>query len=169
MRTIALAGLLVSLSTGCGAEIVPDGRPADTSKVEITGAIYVEFHTDSPCRLADAPAELSGVAIQFRDPDGTQLGEGLTGPIGFQLLSFGEGKSGWAHPGCRYFAPYAAMLDRARSYRASFESPPQNMVGAGSWFTGVSDLEEQVISHEELEANGFEWDFEAEPSYVVGH
>ena len=164
INVVAIAVVLAS-AVGCGADTAGDA----SGEIAITGAIYVDFHTDSPCAAADAPAELSGVTVGFRGPDGELLGEGMTGPIGFNLLDFGEGKRGWTHPGCRYFAPYSATVTRAASYEVSFRSPPPEIEGAGSWFTGVEDLQSQVISHEDFEATRFAWDFEADPSFVVGH
>jgi hypothetical protein len=164
-RLLALA-LLVAGTIGCGGA---DSGGDGSGEIIISGAVYVDFHTDSPCHVRDAPQELSGVTVKFRGPQGESLGDGLTGPVGFMLLEFGEGKRGWTHPGCRYFASYSASVAPAASYEASFESPQRQNLGAGSWFTGVEDLEAQVISHEELEGAGFGWDFEADPSYVVGH
>jgi hypothetical protein len=167
VHTIAVVAfaLLATSFIGCEANSGGDGA----GEIVTTGAIYVDFHTDSPCHVRDAPRELSGVTVRFRGPDDESLGEGTTGPIGFTLLAFGEGKRGWTHPGCRYFSTYSAAVARAASYEASFQSPEQQMIGAGSWFTGVADLQPQLTSHEELEAAGFEWNFEAESSYVVGH
>lgn len=138
-------------------------------EVTIRGALYVELHIDSPCAVAHAPREISGVTLIFRDQDGAVLGEGATGAIDYRLLQFGVGKRGWTHPGCRYFAPYSATVARAASYEVSFSAPPPGGAGNGSWFTGVEDLRPQTISHEELEVAGFFWHFDIEPSYEVGH
>ena len=155
---LMFVGCLATPGTGTG------------SAVEMSGVLFVDMHVDSPCNALEAPPELAGVTLTFRGPDGERVGEAVSGPIGHRLLEFGEGKDGWQHPGCRYITPYSVNLPKLDSYSVTFDEAaglgPDEM-GAG--FTGISDLGEQVISYAELEANGFAWDFEVQPSYVVGH
>jgi hypothetical protein len=161
---LLLTGLFVA-AAGCA----PGAGDDVAGDLVIFGALYVDLHNDSPCVVSDAPPELSGVTVSFRGPDRRLLGEATTGAIGYSLLEFGEGKRGWTHPGCRYFAPYSATVARSESYEVSFRAPPPRAFGGGSWFSGVEELESDVITHHELEASAFAWDFEVAPSYVVGH
>jgi hypothetical protein len=161
-RALRLICVLVTAVAGCAGT-----NSGDEDEIVVAGAIYTDFHVDAPCALNAAPAELSGVEVTFRDAEATALGQTATGAIEFQPLDFGEGKVGWTHPGCRYFAPYTATVARAESYTVSFKAPPARVLPGGGYFNGVESLESRTIQHADLEAAGFVWNFEAPPEFVV--
>ena len=165
MKGVGLTVLLCLLLAAC----MPGGSGGSAGPVSVSGALFLDLHVDSQCSNADAPPPLSGVRLTFRGPERQPLGEAVSGPIGHRLLEFGPGKDGWEYPGCRFVSLYSAELERAESYSVTFRAVllPGAVPGVG--FTGIDELGEQTISHAELEANGFAWDFEVSPSYVVGH
>ena len=161
-------GLIVQHCLFVGACAMAPGT-GSIDRVSVEGALFLDLHVDSPCATSDAPPELAGVRLTFTGPDGEALGEAVTGPIGHEPLEFGEGKDGWQYPGCRFVSLYSASLSRADSYTVAFRAVARPGQEAGVGFTGIDELGEQTIAHEELEANAFAWDFEVGPSYVVGH
>ncbi len=159
--SLVVSGLVVA---SCVSAAPPAIEP---DQVQVQGALYLDLHVDSPCDTSEAPAELAGVTLTFRSPDGATA-QTQTGPIGYQLLQFGDGKSGWRYPGCRYFSSYEIVLPHAESYSVTFEdADPANDDGVG--FVGISQIGEHEISFRDLESSSFAWDFEVEPEYVPSH
>jgi hypothetical protein len=155
VQAMGVAASLV-LAVGCGGP----GGGAAPSEVTIRGVAFSDHRVDLPCdEQAEAdgrPEELSGIELRLSDGDGKPLGYAVTGPLEWAPLDYG----------CRFFAAYSVALPAAPAYRVEFDPPAPREFGGG-YFEGAELLEPQEISHEGLRKAGFEWNFEAEPSYVV--
>jgi hypothetical protein len=147
--TVGAAAVLLA---ACGGTFGGSG-----DEVTVTGTVFSDHHIDLPCEELTAdplrPEELSGIRLVFTDGTGNALGEAVTGDLEWRKLDYG----------CRFLAAYSVTLPRRAAYRIDFEPKPPR--GQGAMYLGAEDLEPQGIRHAELEERGFEWSFEAEPSY----
>ena len=160
---ILALGLAIVALGGCEFD-----RETLSDRIEISGALYVDFNVDLPCAGQQGPEELSGIDLTFTDATGTTLGRTSTGPLQVRELQPGQpGTEGWANPGCRFYAAYSVTSAPAASYRVDFTVPPPRPGPGGGWFQGVQDLVPQTISHDELLANAFTWSFEVQPAFVA--
>lgn len=139
----------------------------DPDALRLSGSIYTDFLVDTPCGEQQAPAELTGVEISFKDAAGKLLGTALTGlPEHFELPK-GPGTETWVHGGCRIFARYAVILPLADSYSVAFTPNGLPRAADRPYFEGVDLLEPQTATMADLATRDFKWDFEAPPAFVV--
>lgn len=158
MVSIAVAILL----GGCQLVEAPDA-----DELRLSGSIYTDFRVDTPCNEQQAPAELTGVEISFKDADGKPLGTALTGLPERLELPKGPGTETWAHGGCRIFARYALIMPLAESYSVEFTPSSVPRPANRPYFQGVDLIEPQTATMADLAERGFKWDFEAPPAFVV--
>lgn len=153
-----LAGV-VAVACGDQSEDGSGGRSEISTRdtVTVNGVVFTDFHVDLDCEdyLSDQslPAELSGIALTFSDAAGEVVGETSTGTLEWAERDYG----------CQFYAGYQAVLPVGPTYRADFDPPPPGDSG----FYGAEELTTQEISFDDLEDDGFRWDFEAPPTYVV--
>ena len=161
-RVVTVAIAMAIVLGGCQLVEAPE-----RNDVRLSGSIYTDFHVDRPCAEQQAPAELTGVEISFKDSAGKLLGTALTGlPEGLELPK-GPGTETWAHGGCRILARYAAILPLADSYSVAFKPSPVPRPANRPYFQGVDLIEPQTATMADLASRGFKWDFEAPPAFVV--
>lgn len=139
----------------------------ETDEIRLSGAIYTDFRVDTPCAEQQAPAELTGVELTFKDEAGTVVGTALTGLPDGDELPKGPGTETWAHGGCRIFARYAVVMPLAERYSVEFTPSSLPRPANRPYFQGVDLLESQSATMAELAGRGFRWDFEAPPAFVV--
>jgi hypothetical protein len=153
VRYAATAFVLLLLSVGaCGS------TERDPARVTISGVVFTDFRI-GPCGEEDAmrPDELSGIELTFTDGSGAPLGGTLTGPLRTEPIA----------DGCRFLADYQVVVPPATSYRVEFDpSEPRTRPGGG-YFDGAEQLVAQEMPYDQLAAAGFEWNFEAQPGFVV--
>ena len=146
---------------GCGATPESQG-------LRLSGSIYTDFRVDLPCEEQQAPAELTGVELSFKDAaTGQALGTTLTGPPERLELPKGPGTETWAHGGCRMYARYLVILPLAEGYSVQFTPSSAPRPANRPYFQGVDLLEPQSATMAELADRGFTWDFEAPSAFVA--
>ncbi len=161
-RVVAVAAAIVITLGAC--QLVEAPEP---DGLRLSGSIYTDFRVDTPCAEQQAPAELTGVEISFKDGSGNLLGTALTGlPEGLELPK-GPGTETWAHGGCRIFARYAVIVPLADSYSVEFKPSPLPRPANRPYFQGVDLIEPQTATMADLASRGNTWDFEAPPAFVV--
>lgn len=154
-RCVAFAVVLLLLTVGAcsGTERAP-------AHVTIGGAVFTDFRM-GPCGEIEQgpmrPAELSGIELTFTDGSKTVLARALTGPLRTEPIP----------DGCRFLADYQVVLPPATTYRVEFEPPEPRTLPGGGYFAGAEDLEPQEVRYDSLAAARFEWNFEAQPGFVV--
>lgn len=157
---VVLVALAIALG-GC------DATP-EKQELRLSGSIYTDFRVDLPCEEQQAPAELTGVEISFKDAATDKaLGTPLTGLPARLELPRGPGTETWAHGGCRMSAPYLVILPLAETYSVQFRPSSVPRPANRPYFQGVDLLEPQPATIAELAHRGFTWDFEAPPAFVV--
>jgi hypothetical protein len=154
----AVAIVLVACST--------EAPPAD-GEIRLSGSIYTDFIVDTPCDEQQAPVELTGVELAFRDPAGKLLATAVTGPPTHRELPKGPGTETWAHGGCRMLAPYAVILPAAERYSVEFKPRDVPRPIGRPYFQGVDMLEPQSATMADLASRGFTWHFEAPAAFVA--
>ena len=158
---LVAAAIVIALG-GCQLVDAPDAN-----EVRLSGSIYTDFLVDTPCAEQQAPAELTGVEISFKDEAGNPLGTVLTGLPERLELPKGPGTETWAHGGCRMLARYLVILPLTKSYSVQFTPSSLPRPPNRPYFQGVDLLEPQSATLAELADRGFTWDFEAPPAFVV--
>jgi hypothetical protein len=138
-----------------------------TGEVRLSGSIYTDAVIDVPCGTHQAPPELTGVELSFTDTTGMPIGRALTGAPAVMELPKGIGTEGWAHGGCRYFAPYAVALPVSDAYTVTFTPVAIDRPAGAGYFDGVNQLAPQTITAADLAAAQFVWNFLAPNSFVV--
>lgn len=144
-----------------GIAAVSCGDPSEqlaSETVVVEGSIFTDFHVDISCdeysaQESSMPEELSGVALTISNGTGAIVGRTSTGTLQWSTLD----------DGCRFYASYQVTVPVAPVYRVDFDPLPPKESG----FFGAEELATQQVSFEELEGDGFRWDFEAPPTYVV--
>jgi hypothetical protein len=152
-RYAAVAFVLLLLSVGaCGS------TDRDPARVTISGAVFTDFRI-GPCGEEGAmrPDELSAIELMFTDGSGVTLGGTLTGPLRTEPMA----------DGCRFLADYQIVLPPATRYRVEFDPPEPRTLPGGGYFDGAEQLVAQELPYDQLAAAGFEWNFEAQPGFVV--
>ena len=162
-RTRLVVAIAIVMSLG-GCQLVE--RPT-ADELQLSGSIYTDFRVDMPCTEQQAPAELTGVELSFKDGAGKLLGTALTGLPERVELPKGPGTETWAHGGCRIFARYGVILPLADSYLVDFTPTSLPRPANRPYFEGVDLLEPQTATMADLADRGFRWDFEASPAFVV--
>lgn len=160
-RHIVAVAIVIALG-GCQLVDAPVAR-----ELQLSGFIYTDFRVDMPCAEQQAPPELTGVELSFKDGAGKLLGTALTGLPERLELPKGPGTETWAHGGCRMFARYGVILPLADSYLVEFTPSSLPRPANRPYFQGVDLLESQTATMADLAARGFKWDFEAPPAFVV--
>lgn len=161
--TIWLAVAIAAVLGGCQLDAAPDRKD-----MRLSGAIYTDFRVDLPCEDQEAPVELTGVELSFKDAStGRALGATLTGRPERLELPKGPGTETWAHGGCRMYARYQVILPLAERYSVEFTPSSVPRPANRPYFQGVDLLEPQSATIAELADRGFTWDFEAPPAFVV--
>jgi hypothetical protein len=165
VATVAMAIMLLACDTGA----VPGAgeQAPGPGELRLTGSIYTDFRIDTPCEEQQAPVDLTGVELSFRDAAGTLLGTAVTGPPAHLELPKGPGTERWAHGGCRMFAPYAVTLPAAESYSVEFKPRDIARPIGQPYFQGVDMLEPQSATTADLASRGFTWHFEAPAAFVA--
>ena len=151
-RTTVTVALLILSVGACGS---PEREPA---RVTISGFVFTDFRM-GPCGAEGAmrPAELSGIGLTFSDASRLHLGGTVTGPLRTEPIA----------DGCRFLADYQIVVPPATSYRVEFDPPQPRTLPGGGYFDGAEQLVAQEIRYDQLAAAGFEWNFEAQPGFVV--
>ena len=157
-----VAAAIVTALGGCQLVDAPDAN-----ELRLSGSIYTDFLVDTPCAEQQAPAELTGVEISFKDAAGNPLGTALTGLPESLELPKGPGTETWAHGGCRIYARYLVILPLAETYSVEFTPSSLPRPPNRPYFQGVDLLVPQSATMAELADRGFTWDFEAPPAFVV--
>jgi|SRR5687768_12080731 len=161
--TIWLAVAIAAVLGGCQPDAAPERKG-----VRLSGTIYTDFQVDLPCEEQEAPVELTGVELSFKDAlTGRALGATLTGLPERLELPKGPGTETWAHGGCRMFARYLVILPLAERYSVEFTPRSLPRPANRPYFQGVDLLEPQTATMADLASRGFTWDFEAPPAFVV--
>lgn len=156
---LVLVGV-AAVSCGDRSDELAGGRSEESTPdtVVVEGSVFTDFHVDLTCEEYSTnqealPEELSGIALTFSD-QGEVFGQTSTGGLQWSELD----------SGCRFYTSYRASLPKSAGYRVDFDPPPPTDSG----FYGAEELTTQEISFEDLEDDGFRWDFEAPPTYEVG-
>lgn len=150
---VAVVLLLVSVGACGSAERAP-------ARVAIGGAVFTDFGMGACGEVEQRqmhPAELSGIELTFSDGSKALLGRTLTGPLRTEPIP----------DGCRFLADYQVVVPPAAGYRVEFDPPEPRTLPGGGYFDGAEQLEPQEIRYDQLAAAGFEWNFEAQPGFVV--
>jgi hypothetical protein len=152
VRSAAVVLVFLVLVAACGS------TERDPARVAIRGSVFTDFRV-GPCGDANpmSPDELSGIKLTFSDASGILQGGTLTGPLRTEPIP----------DGCRFLADYQVVVPQAASYRVEFDPPQPRTLPGGGYFAGAEQLEPQEIRYEQLAAAGFEWNFEAQPGFVV--
>ena len=162
LRVAAVYAVAIALS-GCDLVTAPEPE-----ELRLSGSIYTDFRVDLPCNEQQAPVELTGVELSFKDAvTGQALGATLTGLPERLELPKGPGTETWAHGGCRMYARYLVILPLAERYSVEFTPSSVPRPANRPYFQGVDLLEPQSATITELADRGFTWDFEAPPAFVV--
>ncbi len=160
MATRKLLRALTLLTVLAGCEAIAPAAGPDT----VRGSIYTDLHVGRPCDPGDAPRELVGIGLRFRDASGAVLATALTNALTAEELAPRPGAAA-DDRGCRYAGQYEAALPVRPSYTVDFDvpDPPER----GGYFSGTDELTSTTISREDLEHRAFTWCFGLPPSYVV--
>jgi hypothetical protein len=150
---------MLAVTVAVGLLVAACGAPRGGGEVMVRGSVFSDFRVDLPCQeqQGSAPEELSGIRMTFRDDAGTPLADTRSGPLESQQLDYG----------CRFLARYSVALPQASGYQVEFDPPEPRELPGGGFYQGAEDLGPESISYQELEEQGFEWSFEAEPLFAV--